>query len=224
MTVISFKTKAASINTGTQLAPEDIAVLDGIRTVGTESVTQLGAITADAFRNDPFNNWFFHDFAAMHHVFTLMAKHIYAPNGFCQILEEDGVGRAATMWTLPGQKADLSLGGNLEFLWSIFSRGGFAGLKRGKETTDAMDRHHPKESHAYLFTVGVVEEGRGRGLGRKLIEPVLDACDRTGTMAYLENSNPANTRVYNSLGFEQVTIFHPMAGSPPLEAMKRLPR
>ena len=76
----------------------------------------------------------------------------------------------------------------------------------------------------YLFTVGVASAGRGRGLGRRLIGPVLDACDRTGTMAYLENSNPANRRFYASLGFERVDLFHPMADSPPLEPMQRLPR
>ncbi|QJB68647.1 GNAT family N-acetyltransferase [Parasphingorhabdus halotolerans] len=224
MTMNSFRKKAESISASEMLTGSDVALMDTVRTVGSESVEQLGEITADAFRHDPFNNWFFHDFDAMQQVFTLMAKHIYAPNGFCQIWEENGQACAATMWTMPGDKADLSLLATLEFYWSIFSRGGLAALKRGKATTEAMEAHHPKEPHAYLFTVGVVGEARGRGLGRQLIEPVLQACDQTGTMAYLENSNPANTRVYNSLGFERVTIFHPMPGCPPLEAMTRKPQ
>ena len=43
-------------------------------------------------------------------------------------------------------------------------------------------------------------------------------------MAYLENSNPANRRFYNSLGFERVELFHATPESPPLEAMQRAPR
>ena len=88
----------------------------------------------------------------------------------------------------------------------------------------ARATHHPAEPHAYLFTVGVASAGRGRGLGRRLLKPVLAACDRSGTMAYLENSNPANRRFYNSLGFERVELFHATPESPPLEAMQRAPR
>ncbi len=109
------------------------------------------------------------------------------------------------------------------FYWRLFSGGGLAALKRGKATTEAMEAHHPTGPHAYLFTVGVMGKARGNGLGRRLIEPVLEACDRTGTMAYLENSNPANEGVYNSLGFEHVAMIEPMSGSEPLQAMKRMP-
>jgi ribosomal protein S18 acetylase RimI-like enzyme len=112
----------------------------------------------------------------------------------------------------------------LKTYWGIFASGGLGALKRGKAAGDAMAKHHPTQPHAYLFTVGVASAGRGRGLGRRLIEPVLDACDRTGTMAYLENSNPANRRFYASLGFERVELFHATPDSPPLEAMQRLPR
>lgn len=212
------------INGQALLNSADVETVSGIHTVGPESVAELGSITADAFRNDPFNNWFFHDFRAMQRAFTLLANHIYAPSGFCQILEENGRACAATMWTLPGDNSGLSFAANLQFLWSLFSGGGFAALKRGAATTKAMEHHHPKEPHAYLFTVGVMGEARGRGLGRKLVGPVLEACDHTGTMAYLENSNPANTRVYNSLGFEHISMIEPVPGCPPLEAMKRIPR
>ena len=206
------------------LKASDIRSVPGIDTVGAESVDILADVTADAFRDDPFNSWFFHDFAAMQRTFGLMAKHIYTPNGFCQILQEEGEPRAAAMWTLPGQSGDLSLPATLQLYWSLFSGGGLAALKRGKATSEAMAEHHPKEPHAYLFTVGVASAGRGRGLGRQLLAPVLEACDRTGTMAYLENSNPANQRFYASLGFESMTLFHALPGCPPLEAMKRMPR
>ena len=206
------------------LKPADIAPAQGIRTVGPESVDTLAAITADAFRDDPFNRWLFGGFDPMERTFANLARHIYAPNGLCQLLNEEGEDRAAAMWLMPGDSGDASLAGTLQTYWSLFASGGLGALKRGKAAGDAMAKHHPAQPHAYLFTVGVASAGRGRGLGRRLIGPVLDACDRTGTMAYLENSNPANRRFYASLGFERVELFHPRPDSPPLEPMQRLPR
>ena len=206
------------------LKASDIVPAQGIETVGSESVRPLGDITADAFREDPFSRWLFGGFEPMRRTFTNMARHIYVPNGFCQILKEDGEARAATMWLLPGDTPDASPQKMLQIYWGMFASGGLGALKRGKAAGDAMEKRHPSEPHAYLFTVGVASAGRGRGLGRLLIEPVLAACDESGTMAYLENSNPANRRFYASLGFERVEIFHATADSPPLEAMQRLPR
>lgn len=206
------------------LTASDIAPAAGIDTVGVDKVALLGAITADAFRDDPFNRWLFGGFDPMHRTFTNLARHIYAPNGFCQILQEKDRGLAAAMWLLPGDKPEARPGGLLRTYWGLLASGGLGALKRGKAAGDAMAAHHPAEPHAYLFTVGVAGAGRGRGLGRRLLAPVLDACDRTGTMAYLENSNPANHRFYTGLGFERVELFHAAPDSPPLEAMRRLPR
>ena len=206
------------------LTASDIAPAPGIVRVGTESVAELADITADAFREDPFNRWLFGGFDPMRRTFANLARHIYAPNGFCQLLQEDGEGRAAAMWLLPGDRADSSPAGMLQTYWDLLASGGLGALMRGKAAGEAMAKHHPAEPHAYLFTVGVASAGRGRGLGRRLLKPVLAACDRSGTMAYLENSNPANRRFYNSLGFERVELFHATPESPPLEAMQRAPR
>ena len=57
------------------------------------------------------------------------------------------------------------------------------------------------------------------------IQPVLDACDRQGVPAYLENSNPANTGFYSACGFAPLgDPIHPEPGSPPLVPMVRQPR
>ena len=206
------------------LKAADIAPAEGVRTVGPESVDALAAITADAFRDDPFNRWLFGGFDPMQRTFANLARHIYAPNGFCQLLSEAGEDRAAAMWLLPGDSGNASLSGTMQTYWGLLASGGWGALMRGKAAGEAMAKHHPTQKHAYLFTVGVASAGRGRGLGRRLVDPVLAACDRTGTMAYLENSNPANRRFYASLGFERVELFHPRPDSPPLEPMQRLPR
>ncbi|MEO0439900.1 MAG: GNAT family N-acetyltransferase [Pseudomonadota bacterium] len=201
----------------------DIVASPGIRNVDQSDAKLLADITADAFRNDPFNNWLFASHEAMHRTFEVLARHVYGREGFCQILENEGEDRAAAMWMLPGGNLNTPLRAMPALYGGLFFNGGLAALDRGKAAGEAMEAHHPTKPHAYLFTVGVKETGRGRGLGRNLVAPVLDAADRTGTMIYLENSNPANQGFYNSLGFRQIELFDAMQGSPPLEAMQREP-
>ncbi len=47
---------------------------EGLRRAGREDSALLGAITADAFRDDPFNHWTFGSEAAMRHTFTGHAR------------------------------------------------------------------------------------------------------------------------------------------------------
>lgn len=181
----------------------------------------IGDITADAFRNDPFNRWIFGNFAAIEALFHAQAKRIYVPRGYCYRLGDEG----ACMWMLPGDDASFGLADYLAIGWSTLVRSGPGAVMRAVRTGNAMDANHPHFPHAYLFSIGVRPAAQGKGLGRKLIQPVLDACDRIGMPAYLENSNPANTGFYRSCGFEQsADAIHPEPGSPPLVPMLRQPR
>ncbi|QYJ05874.1 GNAT family N-acetyltransferase [Qipengyuania flava] len=182
---------------------------------------QLGDITADAFRNDPFNLWLFGRFAGIRSLFRLQARRIYAPRGFCYTHGDEG----ACMWMLPDGDSSFGTRDYAEFALKTVLTCGMGAVKRGIRTGEAMDARHPTFPHAYLFSIGVRPSGQGKGLGRKLIAPMLEACDRTGTRAYLENSNPANTGFYASCGFENLgEPIHPEPGSPPLQPMVREPR
>ncbi|WP_427969469.1 GNAT family N-acetyltransferase [Altererythrobacter sp.] len=184
-----------------------------------DGADRIGDITADAFRNDPFNRWLFGNFRAMEIAFIGLARHLYTRRGFCYRLGDEG----AAMWMLPGGDSSLPLITLPTLLRSIMasSRGGFTRIRR---TTEAMEAHHPQFPHAYLFTIGVRQTAQGKGLGRELFKPMLEACDREGVPAYLENSNPENRGFYNAHGFERVEMIYPVEGCPPLEAMLRKPR
>jgi ribosomal protein S18 acetylase RimI-like enzyme len=65
------------------------------------------------------------------------------------------------------------------------------------------DRLAP-EPHWYLAMLGVSPEFQGQGIGGKLIQPVLQAADRTKTPCYLETSTAAAVRFYQQHGFEIV--------------------
>jgi len=56
----------------------------------------------------------------------------------------------------------------------------------------------------YLWQFAVAPESRGKGYGRALLQPVLDAADASGTDCWLDNSNAANLPVYHALGFTSI--------------------
>jgi ribosomal protein S18 acetylase RimI-like enzyme len=198
----------------------DIELRDGLVRAGPREAGVIAQITAEAFRDDPFNRWLFGSYRGMAGVFGALARHVYTKRGVCYRLGDQG----AAMWMLPG--------GDLEPPWiampalyaAVLLHSTRGALKRTDAAVAGMNRHHPTFPHAYLFTIGVRPEARGQGHGRKLIQPVLDACDKAGLPAYLENSNPANCGFYGSCGFERQAMIEVMPGAPPLEAMARQPR
>ncbi|WP_370034866.1 GNAT family N-acetyltransferase [Qipengyuania mesophila] len=200
---------------------ENIRLGEGLKRAGPDDARRLGAITADAFRADPFNLWLFGRFAGIRNLFHLQARRIYAPRGYCYTLGDEG----ACMWMLPGGDASFSLGDYAAFAIRTVVTCGAGAVRRGIRTGEAMETRHPDFEHAYLFSIGVRPSAQGKGLGRKLIQPVLDACDRAALPAYLENSNPANTGFYMTCGFEPLgEPILPEPDSPPLQPMVRQPR
>lgn len=200
---------------------DDIELGPELTVASASDATAIGDITADAFRNDPFNQWLFGNFAGISALFHAQARRIYVPRGYCYRHGDDG----ACMWMLPGGDASLSLFDYASIVWPTLIHSGPGAVMRALRTGEAMDKQHPKFSHAYLFSIGVRPSAQGKGLGRKLIQPVLDACDRQSVRAYLENSNPANTGFYRSCGFEETgDPIHPEPGCPPLVPMVREPR
>ncbi|MFN3910423.1 GNAT family N-acetyltransferase [Hyphomonas sp.] len=198
----------------------DIHLPDGMRTATRADWKRIGDVTGEAFAQDPVNLWIFGNPEALPPLFRILAQDIYLPNGVCHLAGDAG----ATMWCHSDRLKGL---GNWA-LWKLIVLQAFKGapgsMKRGLGAAEAMDREHPKEPHMYLFTIGTRKAARGQGLGKKLIQPMLDAADRAALPCYLENSNPANTGFYVSHGFERMKLFEPGPGGPPLEAMWREPR
>lgn len=198
----------------------DIRLPDGMRTATQADWRQLGAITAEAFAEDPVNLWIFGNTAPMAPVFSALARHVYLPRGICHISGDNG----GTMWSHSSADRELPLLPLVGLVTTLLGKGTKGAVKRGLGASAAMQREHPKAPHLYLFTIGTRKAARGKGLGKTLISPMLAAGDRAGLPCYLENSNPANTGFYRAHGFERVKLFEPGPGAPVLEAMWREPR
>ncbi|HEY4124932.1 MAG TPA: GNAT family N-acetyltransferase [Rhizomicrobium sp.] len=130
-------------------------------------------------------------------------------------------GGAAAAWLPPGTSA--SPGGMLEQikLLPLFVRlCGFPRLARGSAMADAMEKHHPHNPHFYLAFLAVAPRFQGMGLGSAILEATIKRADENHSPAYLENSNPKNTRLYERAGFVTQKNISPK-GAPPLLGMWR---
>lgn len=95
-------------------------------------------------------------------------------------------------------------------------------LARVVAVTSLMEEHHPQQTCAYLFFVGVEPAMQGRGHGSALMAPVLRHCDAQRTPAYLEATTTRNRDLYVRHGFQVVTELT-VPGGPPLWPMWREP-
>ena len=87
-----------------------------------------------------------------------------------------------------------------------------------------VDAAFPAEPVWYLQVLGVHPGMQRRGIGHRLLRPVLAEADRTTTTCYLETAKPRNVAYYQRSGFRVTappTPLHP--GGPPMTRMNRPP-
>jgi len=183
---------------------------------------QLAGLFASAFMSDPVIDWIARPGAQRHrslqHFFHWVLSVRAIPFGEVWMAEDASVCAA---WLPPDAPA--SPGGLLEQirLLPLFIRlCGVSRLLRGQAMADAMETNHPHDRHYYLSFVAVAPLFQGMGLGSALMEATLRRIDASGSPAYLENSNPKNTRLYERCGFAVQKNIAPSA-APPLLAMWR---
>jgi GNAT superfamily N-acetyltransferase len=92
------------------------------------------------------------------------------------------------------------------------------------EVFDRFEAAHPRdELHFYLSLLGTHPDHRGHGIGMGLLRDNLARIDAAQMPAYLESSNPANDRRYESVGFERWGEFALPADGPTVTTMWRPP-
>jgi ribosomal protein S18 acetylase RimI-like enzyme len=135
----------------------------------------------------------------------------------------DGQIAGVALWVPPNQWK-LGLLQQLPYVPVMMRCFGFKKLLRSQRSIDFVQEHHLHAPHFYLLALGVEPSLQGRGLGKALMQPMLDRCDAEKQPAYLETNNPANLPLYKSRGFE---VFHEAAmpsGGPMTYFMQRAPR
>lgn len=191
-------------------------------------VEQSVDVLVRAFRDDPVLTFFLHHPTRRTLAFraffaNIVRAHLRFGHVYAALVENRVVGVA--VWRPPGVW-DETLRDRVRTLSThLFVRSLFpysAGdLFRGFAATIAL---HPRAPHWYLFFMGVDVALQGRGIGSKLVAPVLELADRTGTLCYLETPFPRTHAFYQRLGFEISSESHPFRGAPTLWTMTRHPQ
>ncbi|MCA1841709.1 MAG: GNAT family N-acetyltransferase [Actinobacteria bacterium] len=150
--------------------------------------------------------------------FDLFLRRIYMPHDECYTVEGTAGG---ALWAPPGEWK-LSALAQLALLPAMARTYG-SELTRVLRVLGYMEKHHPEEPHYYLAFLGVEPAHQGRGIGSKLMHPVLSRCDRESIPAYLEASTPRSRALYERHGFELIEEMKLPGNGPPSWRMWREP-
>ena len=184
----------------------------------------LASTMAREFEKDPMCAHLLPDdrtrVARMSRAFRLFMKHLYLPNGNSYAI---GDTEGGALWMSPGAYPPSALQ-QLRMLPGLSRVFGLLSMPRCLRDVAQMDSIHPKgPPHWYLGFLGVHPSKQGRGLGSRLMQPVLERCDSDRTPAYLETTNVLNLPLYKHHGF-MVSAECDLPGGPHIWGMWREPR
>jgi len=110
----------------------------------------------------------------------------------------------ASLWLPPGQVitfSDLLKNGLFAAPFNLGLRGSIKSLKALVKNEKYKKKFAP-EKFWYLFSLGLIPDARGQGLGEKLLRPVFDKADEKQECCYCESSNSKNISFYQRMGFK----------------------
>lgn len=116
-------------------------------------------------------------------------------------------GAAASVWIPPGG-SELDNDREIELGTALVELLGETGAAAFGALVERFEVNHPHDvPHAYLSLLATHPDRRGGGLGMGLLADDLRRLDELHLPAWLESTNPANDRRYQSVGFEAVGSF-----------------
>jgi len=164
------------------------------------------SILTKAFLFDPFFSWLFpgesHE-QNLQQWWYFLTRH--ATNNPKWVLSVDEHNSTSSIWTKPVldlQETDNSNDDEQDAFVNLMHELVNDRISEVLEAFAEVNANHPPQPHWYLQAVGTVPEMQGKGRAAKLLLPILENCDKEGTGAYLESTNPRNLSFYYRLGFE----------------------
>lgn len=185
--------------------------------LGEENLSAAAEALARAFQNDPLQAYVFPDPAeraarSPAHFTPLLRYGLM----FGEVLTTQGVPLGAAIWLPPDGwevTPERAAAAGLDELSKAL---GDEAAERFFSALGAIDPYHHRDvpaAHWYVMVVGVSPEARGQGLGRALLQPMMDRADAAGLPCYLETAQPENVAFYEHLGFQRVVeVVEPQSG------------
>lgn len=171
----------------------------GVRIAAAEELPLAVDVLTEAFAQDPLIGWLLENARAGNRREILMRYLVREAfdTGFV-LITDDQLGTAAWITEKKAPMTWEALSRDVQFLRALGLRTALRCLADHAE----IARHHPKDSpFVYLSLVGVLPQGRGRGLASGLMDPVLAHCRAEGIPVHLETATPANVEIYKRKGF-----------------------
>lgn len=198
-----------------------MGAVDEIRKALPQDLPVMGSVLGRAFFDDPLFVWAIPDGDRRQRFntafFTLYSRAFLRHD---QTYTTGGDVVAAALWAPPG--VEPISGEDAEDLGQLMEGLAELDAERFVELTKVFGDHHPHGAYWYLQFMGVAPGLQGRGIGSRLMTPVLQRCDREGVPAYLDATSERNKRLYERHGFEAEASFA-ASGGPPVWPMWRQP-
>ena len=180
---------------------------------------KVASILSSAFYDDPIFSWVYPDpvrrARSITPCFELFAN-AFIPHGATYITDAGVAMWAPTGVAIPSDSEAEEFAGTLMELSGVDSA-------RMEAVVATIDSHHPHDPAAYLQFVGVEASRQGQGIGSAVMAPMLTACDRDGTAAFLVSTSERSRKLYERHGFGVIEVLR-VDDCPPLWNMWREPR
>jgi ribosomal protein S18 acetylase RimI-like enzyme len=192
-----------------------------MRPLTAADVPKAAEVIADAFKEDPFWAWLFPgaERSLVVRSWIRQLRVSYLPKGHCYVNEEV---TGAALWSPPG-KWQLSRSQQLRLAPSYLRLLGPRRMRTAARAFSVIEGGHPDEPHWYLSVLGVTPSRQRSGIGRSLIEPMLERADADGVPSSLETFRADNVPYYERFGFEVTKEDDVPGGGPHMWAMVRSP-
>jgi ribosomal protein S18 acetylase RimI-like enzyme len=179
-----------------------------IISLSQENLNAAAESLARAFHNDPLQTYVFPDeneraARSPAHFAPLLRFGML----FGEVLTTEGKPLGAAVWLPPENwevTPERAAAAGLDALPIVL---GEEAANRFFSVLGAIEPYHHRDvppAHWYLMVVGVSPEACGQGLGRALIEPIMNRADASGLSCYLETAQPDNVAFYEYLGFKKI--------------------
>jgi ribosomal protein S18 acetylase RimI-like enzyme len=179
-----------------------------IISLSEENLNAAAESLARAFHNDPLQTYVFPDeneraARSPAHFAPLLRYGML----FGEVLTTEGQPLGAAVWLPPETwevTPERAAAAGLDALPDVL---GEEAANRFFSVLGAIDPYHHRDvpaAHWYVMVVGVAPEARGQGLGRALLEPIMNRADASGLPCYLETAQPDNVAFYEYLGFKKI--------------------
>jgi ribosomal protein S18 acetylase RimI-like enzyme len=194
----------------------------GVRAAGADDLPALAASLAAAFDGYAWTRWTVDGRDHARRLRELYAIYLGVALRFGEVwMAEDASGAAA--WTRSDTRSAQAEHLHAEGLDAEIGRLMGDRAEAGAAAEGLVAPHRAAGPHWRLEAVGVLPAAQGRGIGRRLVEPVLARCDADRRLAALETSSAENVRLYRRLAFEVHHEVEVPAG-PHVWLMRRTPR